>query len=173
MKFPEWWEAPDEIQELDGNCGPIAAWSVLHYFGKRISAARIISSCRYTKRHGVFSVHMAAGLSEMGLQVSFHSEEDHEIGEFEKRGYARARRLGISVDPPIELPVLLRQRRYGRIPIVLYDTASGSGHFSTLLGARGSTLRLPLAEKGAMPTDEFLVAWSAPKILRQCIIAGK
>jgi len=146
MKFPEWWEAPGEIQDLDGHCGIIAAWSVLHHFGKSVAVPKIISSRRHTKRYGVFSVNLAAGLKELGLQVSFHSEQDDKIGGFEKRG---------------------------RIPIVLYDTPSASGHFSPLLGIRGELLRLPLAENGAMSTDDFLAAWSAPGILKQCVIAGR
>jgi hypothetical protein len=45
----------------------------------------------------------SAGLKELGLEVSFHSEKDDHIGGFEKRGYARARRLGIPVQPAVEL----------------------------------------------------------------------
>jgi hypothetical protein len=172
MRFPEWRKAPEEILAMEGHCGLVAAWSVLHYFGKQIPAAEIVSSCRYTKRYGLFSVLLAAGLKELGLEVSFHSEKDDHIGGFEKRGYARARRLGIPVKPAVELSVLLRERRNGRVPIVLYDTASESGHFSPLLGRRGSLLRLPLAPEGTMPTDEFLAAWSAPGILRQCVVVG-
>jgi hypothetical protein len=65
MKFPEWWKAPEEILKMDGHCGLVAAWPVLHYFGKHISVPEIIASCRYTKRYGVF---LAAGLKEHGLQ---------------------------------------------------------------------------------------------------------
>jgi hypothetical protein len=173
MRFPKWWEAPTEILEMDGHCGLIAAWSVLHYFGKRASVQEIVSSCRHTKRHGIFSVFLATGLKEMGLQVSFHSEEDPHIGELEKRGYARARRLGIPVEPALELSDLLRSRRQGRIPIVFYDMSTESGHFSTLLGRKGDLLRLPLASGGTMPIDEFLAAWSAPGICRQCVIVSK
>ena len=172
MRFPEWRKAPAEILAMDGHCGLIAAWSVLHYFGKHVSVSEIVSSCRHTKRYGLFSVNLAAGLKELGLEVSFHSEKDDHVGGFEKRGYARARRLEIPVRPAVELSVLLRERRKGRVPIVLYDTASESGHFSPLLGRRGSLLRLTLAPGGTIPTDQFLSAWSAPGILRQCVIVG-
>ncbi len=173
MKFPEWWKAPEEILKMDGHCGLVAAWSVLHYFGKHISVPEIIASCRYTKRYGVFSVCLAAGLKEYGLQVSFHSDHDDHIGGFEKRGYARAHRLGLAVRPALDLPSVLRERKRGRIPIVLFNTPSDSGHFSPLLGHRSGVLRLPLAEGRAMPTEEFLVAWSAPGILRQCVVVGR
>jgi hypothetical protein len=118
-------------------------------------------------------VDLAGGLKELGLEVTFHSERDDHIGRFERRGYARAKRLGIAVQPPVDLSVLLRERRKGRVPIVLYDTASESGHFSPLLGRKDDHLRLPLAPEGAMPIDEFLAAWSVPGILKQCVIAGK
>src|ERR1700730_17361786 len=119
MKLPEWWAAPDEISDMDGHCGLIAAWSVLHHFGKNVSVPRLVSACRYTKRHGVFSVNLAAGLKELGLNVSFHSEPDNDIGGFEMRGYRRLKRLGVPVDSALEVSDLLSLRRHRRIPIVL------------------------------------------------------
>jgi hypothetical protein len=172
MKFPEYSNAPDELLEIDGHCGLLAAWSVLKHFGKRIEVPRIVTSCRYTKRHGVFTVCLAACLKEHGLQVSFHTDPDSNIGGFETRGYARARRLGLIAKPAIELPTVLGERKRGRIPIVLFNTSSDVGHFSPLLGIRRDLLRLPLADGGAMPAEEFLARWSAPEILRQCVIAG-
>jgi hypothetical protein len=167
MKFPDWWTAPKELLDLEGHCGPVAAWSVLHHFGKSATAAEVISACRHTKRHGVFAVHLAAGLKELGLQVSFHSEPDSEIGTFEMRGYRRLKRLGVPVESATDLSELLASRRRRRIPIVLYDTASESGHFSIILGTRRAMLRL--AERKLMPTEEFIAAWTAPRILRQCV----
>lgn len=171
MKFPEWWAAPEEILDLDGHCGLIAAWSVLQYFGKSVPATRLISACRYTKKYGLFAVNMAAGLKESGLNVSFHSEPDDDIGGFEMRGYRRLERLGVNVDAALEMPDLLSMRRRRRMPIVLYDTPSDSGHFSPLLGTRQGMLKLPLAASGLMPREQFLAAWTAPRILRQCVVA--
>jgi hypothetical protein len=67
MRFPEWWEAPQEILGIDGHCGLLAAWSVLRHFGKRISVPKLVKACGYTKRHGVFTVGLAvdsSGFSE-------------------------------------------------------------------------------------------------------------
>jgi len=169
MKFPEWWKAPEELLDVDGHCGPIAAWSVLHYFGKRVTAAQIMTACRHTKRHGVFAVHLAAGLKELGLQVSFHSEPDNDVGGFEMRGYRRLKRLGVPVENALDLSELLKLRKRRRIPIVLYDKPSQVGHFSIVLGTTRGTLRL--AEGTSMPKEEFIAAWSAPRILRQCVFA--
>jgi hypothetical protein len=167
MKFPDWWTAPKELLDLEGHCGPVAAWSLLHHFGKSSTAAQIISACRHTKRHGVFAVHLAAGLKELGLQVSFHSEPDSDIGSFEMRGYHRLKRLGVPVESAIDLPELLALWRRRRIPIVLYDTHSEAGHFSIILGTNRGMLRL--AEDKLLAKEEFIAAWTAPRILRQCV----
>ena len=118
MKFPDWWEAPDELFRIDGHCGLVAAWVVLRYFGKRVSVPNLVEACRYTKRHGVFAVSLAAALKTQGLSVSFHSERDAQIGGFERRCYAYARRLGIVAEAPLELSEVLRRRKHGNIPIV-------------------------------------------------------
>ncbi len=172
MKFPGWSEAPEELLEIDGHCGLVAAWSVLRYFGKSTKLPKLVKMCRYTKRHGVFTVSLATCLLEHGLDVSFHSDPDSDIGEFERRGYIRARRLGLQTWPAMDLPALLRERKRGRVPIVLFNTSSDSGHFSPLLSLRHGVLRLPLADGGAMPANEFLLRWTDPGILRQAVVAG-
>jgi len=172
MKFPDWWEAPDGLFRIDGHCGLVAAWAVLRYFGRRVSVPNLVDACRYTKRHGVFAVSLAAALKTHGLSVSFHSESDGTIGGFERRCYAYARRVGIVVEPALELSEVLRRRSRGNIPIVLFDTPSNVGHFSPLLGLRNGTLRLPLADGGKMDESIFVARWSAPDILRQCVVAG-
>jgi hypothetical protein len=172
MKFPAWWEAPDEILQIDGHCGLVAAWAVLRYFGKRVSVPKLIHVCRYTQRHGVFTVTLAAGLKAHGLSVAFHSDRDTDIGGFEKRCYGYANRLGVSPQPSVDVSYLLRERRRGRIPIVLFNTPEDNGHFSPLLGRRARMLQLPLAEKGEMSEAEFLIRWSEVGILKQCVIVG-
>ena len=173
MRFPKWHEAPEELLKMDGHCGLLAAWSALHYFGKAVATPDLVASLRHSKRLGIFTVDIAASLKEHGLAVSFHSEPDNDIRRYESRGYARARRLGISVKPALSLPELLRERRAGKIPIVLFNTEFDSGHFSPLLSRRNGMLSLSYSKHGSMPTDEFLAAWTAPRILRQCVIVGR
>ncbi len=172
MKFPDWQEAPEELLEIDGHCGLLAAWSVLQYFGKFSEVPKLVKRCRHTKRYGVFTVSLATCLLEHGIQVSFHSDPDSNIGEFERRGYVHARRLGLQMGPALDLPALLRERRRGRLPIVFFNTSSDVGHFSPLLALRRGVLHLPLADGGTMPTSEFLARWTEPGILRQSVIAG-
>jgi len=172
MKFPDWWDAPGELLTIEGHCGLLAAWMVLRHFSKRVSVPKLAKACDYTKRHGVFTVGLAAGLKVHGLRVSFHSEPDNHIGASERRCYTRARRVGVVAQPALELEFLLRERRRGRIPIVFYNMPSNVGHFSPLLGIRGGMLRLPLADDGVMSRDDFLARWSEPYIFRQCVVAG-
>ena len=173
MKFPDWSDAPEELVAMEGHCGLIAAWTILRHFGKRVSVPKLVTTCGYTKRHGVFTVGLAAGLKEHGLRVSFHSDPDIEIGWFERRCYARAYHLGILAAPALDLPNVLRERTRGRIPIVFFNTPSDVGHFSPLLGIRNGELRLPLADGGKMSEDDFLKRWTEPKILRQCVITSR
>jgi hypothetical protein len=173
MKFPVWSEAPDELLEMEGHCGLIAAWMVLRYFSKRVSVPKLIADCSYTKRHGVFTVGLAAGLKMHGLAVSFHSDPDIHVGGFERRCYAHARRLGIFPKSALSLEGVLHERRCGRIPILFFNTASNVGHFSPLLGVRNGVLRLPLADGKKIPESDFLDRWSEPDILRQCVIVSR
>lgn len=173
MKFPDWWDAPQELLAMEGHCGLLAAWAVLRHFGKRISVPTLIRACGYTKRHGVFTVGMAAGLKEQGLQVSFYSDPDTHIGGFEKRCYARAHRAGVLSAPALDLPTIFRERKRGRIPIVFFNTPSNVGHFSPLLGIQDGDLRLPLADGGKMSEADFLERWAEPEILRQCVITSR
>jgi hypothetical protein len=129
MRFPDWREAPDELFKIDGHCGLVAAWTVLHYFGKRVSVPKLVEACRYTKRHGVFTVSLAAALKTYGLSVSFHSQPDAHIEGFERRCYAYARRVGIVAEVSLELSEVLRWRKRGNIPIVLFNTPANDGHF--------------------------------------------
>jgi hypothetical protein len=172
MNFPNWRNAPEELLEIDGHCGLLAAWSVLEHFGKQTEVRRLAKACRHTRRYGIFTVCLASCLKEHGLQVSFNSDPDSEIGELERRGYARARRLGVPIGPALDLPILLRERQRGRLPIVFFNSSSDVGHFSPLLGLRRGVLRLPLADDGTVPVSEFLARWSDPGILRQSIVVG-
>ncbi len=172
MSLPNWWEAPSTLLEIDGHCGLLAAWMVLRHFRKRVSAQALTEDCFYTKRHGVFTVGLATCLKVHGMRVCFHTDPDPAIGGFEKRCYARAAQMGILPQPAVGLSALMIAVRRGHIPIVLFNSESGVGHFSPLTGSRNGRLELPLADGEAIPKKRFLASWSEPGILRQCVIAG-
>jgi hypothetical protein len=112
----------------------------------------------------------AAGLKELGLQVSFPTEPDADICSFDMGGYHRLKRLGVQVENAIDLSDLLTLSRRRQIPIVLYDTPSESGHFSIILGTSRGMLRL--AEGKLLPREELIAAWTAPRILRHAYSPG-
>ena len=170
VQVASWWEAPDDLFSVDGHCGLLAAWMVLAARGRLVSVPELVRGCRHTKRHGIFTVSLAAALTEMGLAVDFHSDPDPEIGGFERRCYGRAHRLGVVARPALTVEQLLDKGRRGHLPIVLFNTDADMGHFSPLLGEKDGNLQLPLADQGSMSRDEFLMRWSAPGILRQCVI---
>ena len=170
VQVADWWEAPDDLFAVDGHCGLLAAWMVLAARGRLASVQELARGCRHTKRHGIFTVSLAAALTEMGLAVRFHSDPDPEIGVFERRCYARARRVGVLVRPALSLEQLLDEVQRDHVSIVLFNTDSDQGHFSPLLGETDGKLQLPLASQGSMSRDEFRMRWSASGILRQCVV---
>ena len=130
----------------------------------------LVKGCRHTKRHGVFTVSLAATLAEYGLTVAFHSDPDSEIGGFECQCYARARPLSVLPQPALNLSRLLTEVHQGHLPIVLFNTDSQVAHFSPLIGFANGRLQLPLAHGDSMSDGKFLMRWSVSGILRQCVI---
>lgn len=153
LNLPNWWEAPSGLLETDGHCGLLATWIVLRHFRKRVSVGSVREGCQLTKGHGIFTVGLATCLKMHGLQVSFHTDPDPQIGSFEKHCYGRAASLGIHPHPALELSALSITLRRGCIPIILFNSESDVGHFSPSVGIRSGSVILPLAdeEKPHMP----------------------
>lgn len=145
MEFPDYADAPRKLLATDGHCGLLAAWTVLRHFGKRVSAARLIKACRYTRRHGVFTIGLATALAEHGLSVQSHSNRDPRPTPLERRLYRRARELGVPILPATSLRRLAASFARRSVPIVFWDTATGVGHSSPLLGVRRGRSACPFA----------------------------
>ena len=166
-------EAPRVLLELDGNCGPMSVWLLLRYFRKRTSAERIIRLCRYTKRHGTFTIALALALKEQGLRVWFHTEEDPAPMRIERILSRMAERAGVGMGGPLQVDDLIHCVRGGAVGIVSFDTDEGTGHFSPIIGVRKRRLILPYTEQGSMDADEFEKKWAAPGICKQCLFAAR
>src|SRR6266508_3291500 len=173
MQFPDYSEAPPGLLAVDGHCGVLAAWTTLRHFGMRSSAARLLKACRYTTRHGVFSIGLAVALAEHGLGVTFYSQRDRRRQTLERRLYNRARRLGVVIRRATNLRRLLAAIDAHHVPIVFYNTDENVGHFSPLLGMRRGRLLLPNTLEGSVAVSEFQRRWRAPGILRQAIMAKR
>jgi len=162
-----------KLLAIDGHCGLLAAWCVLRYFRRRTSADRLIRTCGYTRRYGVFTIGLATALRDHDLEVIFHTEPDSDMKPQEKRFYQKAGALQIPILPPITVRALLANTVAGHVAIVFHNTQSGQGHFSPLLGERRGRLILPHSDGGSMTRSEFTKHWSAPEILRQCVIVKR
>jgi hypothetical protein len=172
MKFPSRSDAPTGLYAIDGNCGLLAAWGVLTYFGRRTSVRTLVKSCRYTKEHGVFTIALALALRDQGLSVVFHSDPDPHPKPIERICYARARAVGLPLKPAINVRTLVRQTNRRHVSVVFYNTPDDVGHFSPLLGLRSDNLRLPYSRTGSMSVREFSNRWKEAEILRQCIVVA-
>jgi hypothetical protein len=172
VRFPDRASAPPGLHAIDGNCGLLVAWGVLRHFRRPSSARELVRLCRYTKKHGVFAIALAVALRERGLRVTFHTDPDPAPKRIERICYARASALGVNVKRAIGLPSLLKSVRPNQIPVVLYDSPQGAGHFSPLLGRRRGKLLLPYDDDGGLDQRTFARRWSAPDVLRQCLIVA-
>jgi hypothetical protein len=170
--FPTVSDAPKALVNLEGGCGPLALWMVLRHFRVRTNPARIIRACRYSARHGVFTVAMAVALAEHGLPVTFHTRRDRHRKKTELILYPRARRLDVSIRPAIGVTELVATIGPDAIPIVFYRETEGLGHFTPLIGMRDNALILPNTETGRLSVSQFRRSWRKPGFLQQCVIAG-
>ena len=170
--FPDYWNAPYKLLQIDGCCGLITAWGILRHFKKRVSSENLIKSCRYTKKYGTFTIALAVALREQGLSVKFFSELDPKPNAIEKRCYSVAQKIGVEINNVISLEFLLGQISTNQIGVVLYNTDNDYGHLTPLLGEKEDKIILPYSDDKLMPKQEFLRRWSEPEILKQCLVAS-
>jgi hypothetical protein len=168
--FPSPWDAPEKLLAVEGHCALIAAWCVIKHYRRRTSADRLIRMCGHTPPNGVFPVGLAVALMQHGLDVTFHTEPDPDMEPLEVRFYQRAQAMRLPVLPPVTIRELLAEAAVGHIPIVHFDTANGEAHTTPLLGEWRGRLVLSLWDESSLSKSQFAKSWTAPKILRQCII---
>lgn len=173
MRFPDWSDAPAELIQLDGNCGPLAAWVVLRHLRVRTSSKALIRSLRFSRKWRVFTIGIAVALAEHGLDVEFCSDPDPDIQPLERRLYARARRLGIAVRPALDVRELGAAIREGGLAVVFYRSVEGGGHLSPVAGFAGGRIELPHDSEGGLSIGRFRRAWSGPDYPRQVVIARR
>lgn len=170
LDFPKCSQAPKTIQALDGPCGPLAAWGVLRYFRKRTSVARLLKACSHTNQQGTFAIALAVALREHQVWVEFYAEPDPLPHAIEKHYHQRAAELGIDRREPPELETILSLISPDCIPILLYNADDNIGHFSPIVGIDGDQVAMPYTDERLMAKAELQNRWSAPDILRQCIL---
>jgi hypothetical protein len=146
---------------------------VLRHFRKRTSASRILRACRHTRKYGTFTICLAVALREHGLDVSFYSDNDPDPKYLERIVMRRARRIGVRLERPLSVEELARRVSGRQIAVVFFDGHEGLGHFSPLIGSRNGRFLLPNWDEDMMAAHDFARRWSAPEVLRQCIIVSR
>lgn len=172
-RYPGRYDAPLALLTLQGNCGPLSAWLALRYLRRRVAAERIIRACRHSETHGTYTVGIALGMAELGLQVEFFSDPDPDVQAVERECYALAAARGVRIQSGISLPDLLGRINERRTAIVFYDEEGDSGHFSPLAGGGNGVLYLANEPDGEMRARDFETRWDAPGILRQCLLLSR
>ena len=176
IDFPSFLDAPAQLHHLEANCGVLVAWGALRYFHKRASVTHLIKACRHTKRHGVFTIALALALKEHGLNISFHSDPDPAPERTERKCYRMAEELGITTSSGMGLDEVLSKVTPATIPIVLYETDSGNGHFSPVFGLLDGYVYLPYAETDEtrrISHEKLESKRVALGIFRQCVIVSR
>ena len=158
---------------VEGHCGVLAAWVVLRHFHVRTSSESLLRAIRYSRKWGVFTIGIAVALAEHGLEVVFHSDPDPDIHPLERVLYARARRLGISVEPAINISRLSTEVAHGSVPVVFYRSGAGEGHFSPVAGIGCRRIVLPNDVEGRLSIARFCRAWRQTGFPRQVVIASR
>lgn len=160
---------PKAIKKLDGNCGPLIAWSVLAHFKKRVKSSEIIESCAHVPGAGTHSIGIAVCLRQQGLEVAYHANKDPNPEPDEQPLFAKASALGIPVLPALTLDSLLEQVILGHVPIVCYKTKD-SGHFAAVTGIEDNKLSLHFGIRYQMSRQTFLKNWNAPGFNATCVL---
>lgn len=161
---------PRRLLQLEGNCGPISVWITLRHFRKCVAADRIIKACKHTKKYGSFTIALALALHRFGLKVVFYSEPDDDQKPIERIAYWQATKVGLERQPPLTPASLCQFVAEGKLVIVFIDTKNGEGHFSPIASIKRKRLYFVYGQDVSLPFHVFLDRWSAPGILRQCIV---
>ena len=163
---------PFKLLNLDGGCGVVSAWMALHNFKKKVPLQKLIRMCDYSSDYGTYTICIAVALKELGLDVSFHTDEDNDKTAVELKAYRRARDLLIPVLPAFSVIDLHNALDANKYVIVLYDTPESVGHFSPVSAIDEGAIKLAYADEPILPISEFNASWRAEGICQQSIIVG-
>ena len=173
--FPLAREAPEQLRQLPGECGPVAAWQLLTYLGICAPVDRILSASRYSRDLGVFCIGLAVAVAEMGPRVWFFSDPDIHPSPTELLLYEQATELGIEMLPGADLNTLeqtMASSRRRAAAILLFEANRESAHFTPYLGLYEGEPILP-NEGDTLSADTLETRRSAPGVLRQALVAAK
>ncbi|WP_180173972.1 MULTISPECIES: cysteine peptidase family C39 domain-containing protein [unclassified Acinetobacter] len=162
-------EIPDELANLEANGGIYAVWMLLQHLGIDADIQQLIEVCAYEAGHGTTTIGLAVGLKKFGFQVKFYTEHDPELQDSEKRSYAEADQLELSILPAIGYAQIQQAFEQNQFVIVYYDTLDGVGNHSLVYDIDETEISF-FDSFDAMPADVFEQQRGAEGICRQVII---
>lgn len=124
-------QLPDELLDLEANCGIYAIWMIFHHYGVDLHIPDLVKLCKHNDQDGTFGIALAVALQKLGLDVTFYSDEDLAQHSTEVEFYQEAQVLGISVQQPsCSYQDIQYAVENGNFVIVYYDTLEGVGNHS-------------------------------------------
>ncbi|MCL4694272.1 MAG: C39 family peptidase, partial [Candidatus Hydrogenedentes bacterium] len=159
--------APKELLSPEYNCGVVSAWMVLEYFGKRRPAGEIIESCRNSSE-GTHTICIANAFLEWGFAVEFYTDADDNISTAEAQAYQECGRYErFSIGTSLSIEEVGLKVAHDSAVILLFNNDDDEGHFSPVETVSKEIIYLANYEN--LPIKEFMLRWSAPEVLRQCL----
>ena len=164
-------QLPQELVELEANCGMFAVWVVLQHYSIQIEIEQLAKLCHYDPEDGTFSIGLAVGLKKLGFDITFYTNDDPNIHEKEIACYAEARSLNIPTHKALSYQEIQKAVEQGLFAIVYYDTLEGVGNHSLVYSIDEKEIGF-FDSFDAMPVTVFEQQRKAEGICQQVIIIG-
>lgn len=124
-------QLPDELSNLEANCGIYAIWMIFHHYGVDLHIPDLVKLCKHNDEDGTFGIAIAVALLKLGLEIRFYSDEDLAQHSTEIEFYREAEVLGLTVQQPsCSYQDIQNAVENGNFVIVYYDTLVGVGNHS-------------------------------------------
>lgn len=126
-------QLPDELLDLEANCGIYAIWMIFHHYGVDLNISDLVKLSKHNDEDGTFGIAIAVALQKLGVEVTFYTDEDLAQHPTEVEFYQEAEKLGINVQQPsCRYQDIQQAVENGNFVIVYYDTLEGVGNHSLI-----------------------------------------
>ena len=162
-------QLPESLANLAANGGIFAIWKIFQHYGIDLVIEDLVQLCGHTAEEGTYGIALAVGLKKLGLDVSFHSDDDPEPQPIELEFYRAARQLNIAVSTALTYEEICQAVDDGRFVIVYYDTLEGIGNHSLVYEANTDEISF-FDSFESMPAAVFEQQRQQDGICRQAIV---
>jgi ABC-type bacteriocin/lantibiotic exporter with double-glycine peptidase domain len=162
-------DIPEELTNLESNCGIYAVWMLLQHLGIDADIQQLIEVCGYTPDSGTTTIGLAVGLKKFGFNVEFYSDEDNDLQPAEKISYAEAKELNLPILPALNYFEIQKAFEQNKFVIVYYDTLEEVGNHSLVYDINESEISF-FDSFDAMPAAIFEQQRKVEGICQQVIV---